>query len=107
MATYSTQLFAGTLPANGTTVYTATASSTTIIRDIELYNFSAGQLSGGVNVAASGGSLKAVLHPNTPLASGESWQWQGRVVLVTGDVISSGAGGSPLICCISGYELSP
>lgn len=104
MSIYSVRLAQGNVGPAGQVFYTAPSSSTIIVRDVQVYNGTASAVSGGLNILGSG-SLSGQFAAVQNLASGGTETWQGRIVLLAGDVIESGFGVSGVYCIISGYSL--
>lgn len=104
MSVYSTQFFLGAMPANGTVIYTVPTGYTVVVRDIELYNGSAGPGGCSVQIRVSG-ALEAVIFLAPDMGANTWAQWQGRAVLNVGQELASGAGASGFLGVVSGYLL--
>lgn len=104
MTIYSQQLFLGQVAAAQTILYTVPSSTVTVIRDIEICN--QGAVADLIHfVIGASGTLRTWFTSST-LNSNQSAQWQGRVVLLTGQTIQSVTGGQAWNIAISGYELT-
>lgn len=102
---YSAQLFAGSLAAGVTPIYTVPAGYTAVVRDIEALN-----LFSGANVLAFittvPGPLNVQWTNDTIAAFGETLRWEGRVVMNPGDVLSAEVTQDTISLIVSGYLFS-
>lgn len=106
MSAYSAQLFAGVVPSGQTTLYTATSTYVTVVRDIEVSNQSGGSINIGVWLAVSGLAIYLVLNPT--MANATRIQWEGRCVMETGqELVVYSSSASNVGVAISGYQLVP
>lgn len=104
MTTYSTQLFSGQL-SGGAGVYTAPPSGTIVVRDIELWNNTSSAVDIAVNVTVSGLYVAGIITAKAVPPNGTA-QWEGRAVLLPGQVLFANATGFPIGVLISGYTLT-
>lgn len=106
MTTYSSQFFAGPLIAAQMDLYVATSEYVSIVRDIELSSQAGAAINIGVWLApAPGGQIYLVLNSAFPNAT--RIQWEGRLVMKTGDKIQAfSSSGSNVSCAVSGYQLT-
>lgn len=105
MTTYSTQLFSGEL-AGAQMVYTAPASNTIVVRDIELWNASSSAVDIAVNLLSPSGSYVAGIITAKAVPPNGTAQWEGRVVMLPGQELYGNATGFPVGLVISGYTLT-
>lgn len=105
MSTYSVRLVAAAISPTFTSLYTAPASNTIVVRDIELYNNGTSSDRAVITVGVSGfGNVYLIGTDQVPL--GESVQWEGRVVLRPGDTLGGFTVANFWTVLISGYELA-
>lgn len=93
------------VPVPDTTVYTAPAGGTTVLRDIDVYAAAGNTVS--VYVVRSGTPATLVNHASS-VPNGDTLGWRGRVVLGPGDEIhvsATGPGGAAQMTA-SGYFLA-
>lgn len=101
MATYSRRLFAWITTGAGINIrYTVPVGVTTIIRDIEVTNFNVANETGGLAIT---GLVVVTWFVN--LATSQHFQWQGRVVLNSGDQLEVHSTNATVGWVVSGYEL--
>jgi hypothetical protein len=102
---YSTQLCAGTSTVTSTVYYTVPVGTTVIVRDIEVFNGTAGSDSLNVDRGVSGVNQQIIYRAVNLSAAGWA-QWKGRAVLNAGEqlMIASGVAGWTFL--VSGYVLS-
>ena len=111
MAFQEKQLGQSQLTGSGTqdTVYTAPASTTAIIRDIQIANVNATAKRVKVWLVSSGGSPDDtnIIIPNMTIDGNDIIHWSGFQVLTAGDTIQAEASAASSICItVSGAEVS-
>lgn len=99
---YSTRLFYGQIPGvTETTIFTVPNTLIYVVRDIETRApFTSGQ-EFRLQIAGTGLALTTV----TPAVNAVAAQWQGRIVLNPGEVITGSSSHNPCTVCISGFAL--
>lgn len=98
---YSERIFGGALGLADTALYTVPAGGTVVLRDVEAYNYSAAVASLSLSVLVSGINNHCLQLPlPAPI---QSTQWQGRIVLMAGDVLQGHVTTVQNFIYISGY----
>lgn len=105
MSVYSTQFYCGLAPVGTQGLYTVPADRTLVVRDVELYNSSAGPVLFQLFCTGPGGNIQ--IYTDLTLPVEKSVQWQGRTVLNGGQQLASSAGAEGVQLIISGYLLDP
>lgn len=105
MTTYSTQLFSGELSA-AANVYVAPSSNTIVVRDVELWNAGSAAADIAVNLMSPSGSYVAGIITAKAVPANGTAQWDGRVVMLPGQMLFANATGWPIGIVISGYTLT-
>lgn len=102
---YSTRLVAAVLDAALDDAYTVPAGFVAVIRDMELTNQGGTATAIAIDLEVPG-PLTATIYFNADVPAGSWLQWQGRVVMNAGDVLSISASAYPIGAVVSGYLLS-
>jgi hypothetical protein len=103
---YSVRLVGGQNKIAAPLTYTVPSSHTAVVRDVELYNGTASPMQCFIGIYVAG-SLHGVFAAQASIAVNTAFQWQGRVVLESGDQVIVNAGADNLYAYLSGYDLAP
>jgi hypothetical protein len=104
VSTYSSRLYLGPLPTTQGVLYTCPTGVVTVVKDVELYQWSGGALF--LYIAVKSGPAVGTFAGSQVPSSTSSYQWQGRVVLNAGDELLGLSPTANNQCIISGYQLS-
>jgi hypothetical protein len=105
LSVYSSRLFAGEGGGSLTDLFTAPASTVTVLRDIQALNLGSGTDSLDLIAVVSGPTSLAFLRFSN-IGASESIQWSGRLVLDPGDVLQAFSGVHDWTLLLSGYLLT-
>lgn len=105
MSVYSTQFYCGLAPEGTAGLYTVPADRTLVVRDVEIYNSTAGPVLFQLFTTGPGGNIQ--IYTDLALPAEKSVQWQGRTVLNGGQQLASSAGAAGVQLIVSGYLLDP
>ena len=104
-AVYSTQFFAGTVSNAQQELYVCPSGYVAVLRDVQLYNNTAGAIDAFIELWTGAGQLATVAFRG--IAAQESpAPWNGRAVFTAGQSLQAGQTGASLRVWASGYLLS-
>lgn len=104
MSIYSTLLAQGTFPLVQTSIYTSPVGVTTVVRDIELFEWAVGAMT--MYIATSVSGFVATVYYVASSTQNSGYQWKGRVVVPAGGQLLALATTASSQYLISGYQLS-